>query len=141
MKLRFGSMALVLALPAVVGCAAREAAPETAQDAASSNTEIAEGALQGTLYEPGRQFVQKYCAGCHWKNGQDPKQEVAYPTFHVDTHAEWASSRTILLAVLDKWNPDGDIMPPPDATEPSDQDRRTILDWIRRNSPNTLDGR
>jgi hypothetical protein len=85
--------------------------------------------------------VQKYCAACHGKDGQDPKQKVAYPAFHVDTYDEWASSRTILLAVLDEWHPDGDVMPPPDALEPSRAERLMILDWIRRSSPNSPDGR
>jgi len=98
-------------------------------------------AMQGTLYAPGRRFGQVYCAPCHAKDGRDPKQAVAYPAFHVDTYEDWASSQTILLAVLDKWNPDGDVMPPPDAIEPSDEERRLILDWIRRGSPNAMDGR
>ncbi|HMI82766.1 MAG TPA: cytochrome c [Polyangiaceae bacterium] len=96
--------------------------------------------MKGVRYVSGRQFVQKYCAGCHSRDGQDPKRGVAYPAFRVDTYDDWLSSRTILSAVLDKWNPDGDVMPPPDAMEPSDEERRTILAWIGRNSPNRVDG-
>ena len=144
MRPRITAIALTLtpAAAVAVGCAAREsAAAAAAPDGGPSNTVVAEGALQGTLYDPARKFVQKYCSGCHGKDGQDPKQKVAYPAFHVDTYEDWAASRTILLAVLDKWNPDGDVMPPPDAIEPPDGDRRTLLDWIRRDSPNTTDGK
>jgi len=143
MALRFTAMASMVALVEALaaGCAARGSTAEASMDAGSSNTSVAEGALKETLYEPGRRFVQTYCAQCHWRDGQDPKQKVAYPAFHVDTYDDWAASRTILLAVLDKWNPDGDVMPPLDAAEPPDDQRRTILDWIRRNSPNTRDGK
>jgi hypothetical protein len=144
MSLRFAAIARILA-PMVVmaaGCGAHESATvAAAPDGGPSPTVVVEGALRGTLYEPARQFVQRYCWGCHGKDGQDPKQKVAYPAFHVDTYEDWAMSRTILLAVLDKWNPDGDVMPPPDAVAPSDGDRRAMLDWIRRNSPNSADGK
>jgi uncharacterized membrane protein len=123
-----------LALHAVIGggCATHDVAP---------SRERAEGALTGTRYEIGRRFASKYCVECHAKDGRDPKQKVAYPAFHADTYDDWVSSRTILLAVVDKWNPDGDVMPPPDALEPPDEERRLILDWIRRGSPNTSDGK
>jgi uncharacterized membrane protein len=144
MRSRFTGMAPILtpALAIAVGCASRESpTAAAAPDGGSSNTAVADGPLKGTLYEPARQIVQKYCSGCHWKDGQDPRQKVAYPAFHVDTYEDWATSGTILLAVLDKWHPDGDVMPPPDAIEPPDDDRRTLLDWIRRNSPNSSDGK
>ena len=132
---------LAVAVPLDAGCDAHETTPaHRTGHAESSGATSGQGAMDGTLYGPGRQFAQTYCASCHWRDGQDPKQHVAYPAFHVDTYDDWASSRTILLAVLDKWNPDGDVMPPPDAIEPADEERRTILDWIRRNSPNTRDG-
>jgi uncharacterized membrane protein len=142
MKLRsvLGLGSILSLLVGTYGCAARETAAEAAEGGAPS-TVADQRALQGVRYEPGRRFVQKYCSGCHWKDGQDPKQRVAYPAFHVDTYDDWAASRTILLAVVDKWNPDGDIMPPLDAVEPPDDERRLILDWIRRNSPNTPEGR
>ena len=123
----------------VAGCAAREPI-DARKDGGPASSVTAERALRGTAYERGRDLVQRHCAGCHSQNGEDPRQRVAYPAFHVDAYDDWVSSRTILLAVLDKWNPDGDVMPPPDAVELSDDDRRTLLDWIRRGSPNTVDG-
>jgi len=101
-----------------------------------------EGAMSGTLYEPGRRFAQTYCSPCHGEAGENPKRPVAHLAFQVDTYEEWAASRTILLAVLDKWMPDGVVMPPSYApAEPPDDERRAILDWVQRGSPNTPDGR
>jgi hypothetical protein len=100
-----------------------------------------EPAMLGTLYEPGRAFGQMYCSPCHWKGGQHPKQSAAYPAFQVDTYELWATGRTIIPAVLDKWNPDGAVMPPPEAPGfPPDDERMLVLDWVRRGSPNTPDG-
>jgi hypothetical protein len=97
--------------------------------------------MKGTLYEPGRTFGQKYCSPCHWAGGQNPKQSVAFQSFQIDTYDDWATGRTIIPAVLDKWNPDGKVMPPPEAPAfPPDDERRLILDWVRRGSPNTPDG-
>jgi hypothetical protein len=98
-------------------------------------------AMQGTNYSAGRTFGQTYCSPCHWKGGQHPKKPVAYPAFQVDTYAQWATGGTIIPAVLDKWNPDGVVMPPPEAPAfPPDDQRMLILDWVRRGSPNTPDG-
>lgn len=115
-------------------------------DASSVDDGGADGAQEdasmvGTLYEPGRKFGQTYCSPCHSKGGQHPKQSVAYPGYQVDTYETFSFSKTILLAVLDKWNPDGPVMPPPEAyVDPPDDERRLMLDWVRRGMPNTVDG-
>ncbi len=97
--------------------------------------------MSGTLYDPGRRFVETYCSPCHWQAGENAKRPAAYQAFQVDTYEQWAMSRTILLAVLDKWMPDGVVMPPADApAAPPDDERRAILEWIRRGSPNTPSG-
>jgi hypothetical protein len=136
------ALTLIGAALSVSNCASTEARSE--KDADVAGTTVGGGmvtsAMKGTLYAPGRKFGQSYCGGCHAEQGNDPKQKVAYPAFHVDSYEDWASGRTILLAVLDKWSPDGDVMPPPDAVEPPDAERRLILDWVRRGSPNTAEG-
>jgi hypothetical protein len=107
----------------------------------TTETFAVEASMKGTLYEPGRVFGQTYCSPCHWKGGQNPKRSGAYQAFQMDTYEQWATGRVIIPAVLDKWNPDGRVMPPPEAPEfPSDDDRRLILDWVRRGSPNTPGG-
>jgi uncharacterized membrane protein len=141
------TLATALAFAIAGGCASPERGADAwtddaaLLDAGGPDTGVSEGALRGAVYEPGRKFVRSYCACCHGKDGTDSKQQIAYPAFQVDTYEEWATSRTILLAVLDKWNPDGDVMPPPDAREPPDGERRLVLDWIRRGSPNNAEGR
>jgi hypothetical protein len=98
-------------------------------------------AMLGTLYEPGRSFGQTYCSPCHWKGGQHPRQPAAYPAFQVDTYEQWASVPQIVPTVLDKWHPDGVVMPPPEALVfPADDERMLILDWARRGSPNAPNG-
>jgi hypothetical protein len=117
------------------------AIPACASDRPLPGTGAAEPAMKGTVYEAGRVFAQTYCSPCHWKGGQHPRRVAAYPAFQVDTYEQWATGRTIIPAVLDKWNPDGKVMPPPEAPEfPSDDDRRLILGWVRAGSPNTISG-
>jgi hypothetical protein len=131
------SLLSVLAGVAASACAAKGG------PAAGGSTPDAgvEPAMKGTLYETGRTFVQTYCSPCHWKGGQHIKQPVAYPAFHVDTYEDWAAGQTIVTAVLDKWNPDGTVMPPPEAPGfPPDDARMVILDWVKRGSPNTASG-
>jgi cytochrome c5 len=99
-------------------------------------------ALSGARYLPGQRFVERHCASCHADHGRDRLRARAHRVFAVDRYAQWQSGGRILLAVLDKWHLDGKVMPPPQAAEqPSDDERRQILDWIRRGSPNTPDGR
>jgi len=125
---------------AVSACGAADSALEGSGADGASNTPGVDPPMKGTLYEPGRHFGQTYCSPCHWKGGQDPQQPRAVVAFRVDTYEDWATSPTILLAILDKWNPDGNVMPPPDAIEPPDDQRRLILAWVRRGLPNTIDG-
>jgi hypothetical protein len=143
MKKRAMAVALASAVISACTSANRTAANRSADDTGSDSGGVGiteEMAMAGTVYEPGRRFGRTYCSPCHAQGGLDPKRAVAYPAFHVDTYDDWAVSRTILLAVVDKWNPDGSVMPPPDAVEPPDAERKLILDWVRRGSPNTPSG-
>ena len=108
----------------------------------STKPSAADPAMWGTLYEPGRTFVQTYCGACHWSDGGHAKQPIAYAVFQVDTYDEWSGYHTMVSTVLDKWSSDGIVMPPPEAPAfPPDDQRRLVLDWVRRGSPNTPDGR
>jgi hypothetical protein len=141
---RSSSLLSVLAGIAVSACAAKGTHDVGTGGGASGGSPDAAGvepAMKGTLYDAGRTFAQTYCSPCHWKGGQHAKQPVAYPAFQVDTYDEWATGQTIITAVLDKWNPDGTVMPPPEAPkDPPDDERKTILDWVQRGSPNTPSG-
>jgi cytochrome c5 len=82
------------------------------------------------------QFAARYCAACHSEAGQDRSRPRAHRIFDLDAAGKWQGSRRILLAVLDKWHLDGKIMPPPRAhPQPSDDERRAIIDWIARGAP------
>ncbi len=135
-----------LLLGSVVGiatsaCAASGSSATFGSGGAAADAPSPEPAMKGTVYERGRTFVQTYCTPCHWAGGRHAKQAVAYPAFQVDTYEQWMTGGTIVPAVLDKWNPDGTVMPPPEApADPPDDERRAILDWVRRGSPNTPDG-
>src|SRR6266567_3545489 len=110
----------------------------TSGSGGAADSPIPDPAMKGTVYERGRTFVQTYCSPCHWSGGRHAKKAVAYPAFQVDTYEQWMTGRTIVPAVLDKWNPDGTVMPPPEApADPPDDERMLILDWVRRGSPNT----
>src|SRR5436190_15476874 len=68
---------------------------------------------EGTLYELPRTFVQTYCSSCQWSAGRHAKQPIAYAVFQVDTYDLWVSGHSMVSTVLDKWNSDGILMPPP----------------------------
>src|SRR5256885_7706162 len=105
----WSSLVCVLAGMSVGACGAKDPGMGTPGAAGP------EPAMKGTLYEPGRTFAQTYCSPCHWAGGTHAKQPFAYPAFQIDTYAEWATGTTIIPAVLDKWMPDGSVMPPPEA--------------------------
>jgi hypothetical protein len=84
MRRALPSFASALAFAMIAGCASGEQSAATVGTSVDGGSEEIAGPLQGTLYAPARRFVRSYCAGCHWKDGKDPKQKVAYPAFHVD---------------------------------------------------------
>ncbi len=100
------------------------------------------GPLAGTLYAPARRVVATYCASCHWEGGDDPKKKRALPAMRLDTYQAWSTHQSVLKGVIDKWHPDGKVMPPAGAKrQPSDAERRLLLDWLDHGSPNTRDGK
>ena len=102
----------------------------------------APGPLAGTLYAPARRFVTRYCAGCHWEGGTDPKKKRALPQMRLDSYQSWSTHQSVLKGVIDRWHPDGKVMPPRDAkAQPPDAERRAVLEWLARGSPNTVDGK
>ncbi len=134
-------MLSALVAGSALACAAKGSSTGASAGGAAPDTSGPEPAMKGTIYEEGRVFVQTYCSPCHWIGGKHAKQPVAYPAFQVDTYDQWATGGTIIPAVLDKWHPDGTVMPPPEAPSfPPDDQRMLILDWVRRGSPNTPSG-
>lgn len=113
--------------------------------AAASTTASAETApksMQGCKYPAASAFVEKYCSGCHTSTGGDALKKRAYAVLQLDTYDDWKAGTKVITAVLDKWHLDGKIMPPPKATaQPTDAERKAILDWLGRGSPNTPSGK
>lgn len=98
-------------------------------------------AMPDARYAAGRAFALTYCAPCHTSAGTHAKRAKALAAFTMDSFADWQAAFGVVRGVLDRWHPDGKVMPPDDAPkQPSDSERRTILQWVERGSPNTPDG-
>ena len=124
---RRGGRALAVALFA--GLAASLGAAEAPADVAARS-------LRGCHDAAAVAFVDRYCAACHTASGRDPKQRRAYAVLQLDRYEQWKASATVIVAVVDKWHLDGRIMPPPSAkAQPTDAERRAILAWLARGSP------
>jgi uncharacterized membrane protein len=127
-----------------VSDAAIDAASEAAdvgRDAAEA-AKLDEGPLAGARYAPAKAFVTRYCAECHTERGAHAKKKRALPQQRLDTYEQWRSHASVLRGVIDKWHPDGKTMPIKGATAmPRDDERRAMLEWLERGSPNTDDGR
>lgn len=118
------------------------ALPVTSGRASEGEGEVPPGPLAGTVYAPARRFVSMYCAGCHWEGGTNPKKKRALPQMRLDSYQSWSTHQSVLKGVIDRWHPDGKVMPPRDAkAQPPDAERRAILEWLARGSPNTVDGK
>jgi len=109
--------------------------------ASSALAEPSPKAMKGCHYPAASAFVEKYCAGCHTSTGTQAQKKRAYAVLQLDTYDEWKEQTKVITAVLDKWHLDGKIMPPPKASaQPTDAERKAILDWLARGSPNTAAG-
>lgn len=106
-----------------------------------------EGCLTDVAYEPARRLVSRYCADCHSAGGNHETHKDAWGhAIRLDLHAEWVSGERHLKERLD---PDVAAAqdPPLDAMpllafplQPTQAERDTLLDWIKRGSPNTASG-
>lgn len=108
---------------------------------------VTEGALTDVLYEPARRLVSRSCADCHAQGGNNGTHQDAWGhAIRLDTYAEWVSGRRVLLERLDRsvaamQDPPLDTMPSAGFLYPlTDAERDTLLQWIRRDSPNTESG-
>ncbi|HKP98634.1 MAG TPA: hypothetical protein VJ385_23080 [Fibrobacteria bacterium] len=108
---------------------------------------VTEGALADVVYEPARRLVGRSCSDCHARGGNSATHADAWGhAIRLDTHEEWVDGRRVLLERLDPaaaaaQDPPVDVMPPPDFRYPlTDAERDTLLQWIRRDSPNTESG-
>jgi hypothetical protein len=98
--------------------------------------------LAGCIYEHARDFAARYCSACHSSQATNRVSKSASKAFLLDTYAEWLSEAAQIPRRLDRDSLKGKIMPPLTfPQQPSDAERRLIVDWVKRGSPNTPDGR
>jgi hypothetical protein len=98
--------------------------------------------LAGCIYEPARDFVARYCSACHSSQASNRISQRAAEALLLDTYSQWLAASVKIPRRLDRDSLLGKIMPPltfPD--QPGNAERRAVVDWLRRGSPNTPDGR
>jgi hypothetical protein len=88
-----------------------------------------------------------HCANCHAEGGNDESHTDAWGNaIRLDTYAQWLKGSKHLLERLDPdvavaQDPPVDSMPPPGFRYPlARSERDTLLDWLKRGSPNTPSG-
>ena len=108
---------------------------------------VTEGCLVDCAYEPARRLVSLYCADCHAEGGNDESHGDAWGNaIRLDTYAQWAKGSKHLLERLDPataaaQDPPVDPMPLTGfAHQPGQAERDTLLEWLKRGSPNTPSG-
>ena len=140
---RLASLALLAAFAACRGpgpmpAADRPPAPEkTAALPATASL-----ALEGCRYDSARAMVEAYCADCHSSHGRSPARERARRGLSVDTYADWIGASREVPGRVDMDSLQDKIMPPHRfPAQPSAAERKLLVDWVRRGSPNTANGR
>ncbi len=94
-------------------------------------------------FDSARIFVQNYCAACHSIKGSTSKSgEKARRAITMDTYAGWMEGSKGIPGRIDRDHLTDDIMPPSKfPAQPTDAERKTVVEWVRRGSPNTESGR
>ena len=108
----------------------------------ASATGSAGPVLEGCLYVEARAFAGKYCSDCHSSRGSNDLRGRASRILSVDSYGEWIGSAGAIPGRLDLDSLELGPMPPPEyPVQPTQAERRMIVDWVKRGSPNTPDGR
>ena len=97
------------------------------------------------LFRSATALVRKYCADCHTEGGPNARQWDGWAAVQFDTYAQWkAFNREGLILRMEPdsaTNAGLNPMPPGDYTpQPSDAERAVLLEWLKRGSPNTVNG-
>ncbi len=108
---------------------------------------VTEGCLTDVAYEPARRLVGVYCADCHAQGGHNATHKDAWGhAIQLDTRQEWLDGKKHLLirlqpAVATDEDPPVDVMPQLSFPfQPTQAERDTLIEWIKRGSPNTVSG-
>ncbi len=90
-------------------------------------------------YAEAENFVRTYCADCHTPAGRHLKQPKATQRLILDSYATWHRQQTSIAIWIDTLALVK--MPPEDyERQPSDAQRRRMLQWIDSLSPNNKNG-
>ncbi len=105
------------------------------------------GAMEGALYAPAFRIVNRYCADCHTLGGKNDLQHDAWNfAVQFDTYSEWVEASKLLKIRLAPelaaaQDPPVAVMPNISFPfQPTQAERDTLLEWIKRGSPNTPSG-
>jgi hypothetical protein len=90
-------------------------------------------------YPASETFMRTYCADCHTPAGRHIKQPQATQRLILDNYATWHRQQASIAAWIDTL---ALLKMPPDDydRQPSDAERRRMLQWIDSLSPNTRNG-
>jgi hypothetical protein len=121
-------------------------APNTADGSGTGPAPHPGGAMRGLAYDTASRLVNRFCADCHTEGGYDSEQWDGWAAVQFDSYAQWKKfDAKILLRRLDPDSAialDLSVMPPGGFPhQPTSEERALLLDWVRRGSPNTADGR
>lgn len=108
---------------------------------------IVVGCLTDCLYEPARRLASRYCADCHAAGGNHETHKDAWGhAIQLDTWKQWSDGERHLKERLDPAVAAAED-PPLDAMpllafplQPTQAERDTLLEWVKRGSPNTASG-
>jgi len=101
--------------------------------------------LMGYRWPEAENFVRKYCSDCHAPGGRHPQSVQAMLYLMLDTYDQWHKREEKIKGRIDTAaDPLSiNVMPPdtlPLEKKPTVEERRRMMEWIDRFSPNTPDG-
>ncbi len=100
-------------------------------------------ALADCNFRYAREFTGKYCAECHTEQGTHKLKKKAIENMAMDTYMNWIEGSKSVPGRIDRYHLDNENkpMPPKQASlHPTDNEIKIIVDWVKRGSPNTVDG-
>jgi hypothetical protein len=116
---------------ALTGCASRE------QPGGASR----EG-LVDSKFRFAREFTGRYCVDCHASWGGHGLRDKAVLNLKMDPYRDWTDADGAVPGVLDKDSLEAPVMPPPSfPRQPTDAERRIMVEWVKRGSPDTDSGK